>query len=140
MNTKTEDLVCTPEQAIKLKELGVVQCSVFYFGDVKSEMVLLVNNEEDYTPLNSTYCKPITNLVDNPQCVCAFTIVELVPIVKYLAGKPFEMLGIYKEKYKDIDEADLLFRSEFIADMILSALEQKLITVEQINKLLIGVN
>lgn len=138
MKTKPTDLVCTPEQAIELKQKGVVQCSIFYFGAIRSEPILFVNTDPNYIPLDNTWSKPCTFLIENTECASAFSIIELEPIVQFLAGKPFELTGEIKEKYKGVDEMDLLFKSEFISDMVLSALEQKLITIEQINRMLIG--
>lgn len=134
MKTKTSDLVCTPEQAIELKKLGVVQYSLFFFGP--KEPILFANNDTDYFQSNSCYSKPSILKLENQYCASAFTITELRPVVKHLAVKAFELSVKCKEKYKEIDEMDLLFRPEFITDMILSALEQKVITVEQINTML----
>lgn len=137
MKTKTENLVCTQVQAIELKKLGIVQYSIFYFGAINSTTILFVNNDLRYIPLNNCYSKPGPSLVINEECASAYTITELTPIIRHLTNKAFELPEQYKEKYKGIDEMVLLFNSEFITDLVLSALEQKVITVEQINRMLI---
>lgn len=136
MKTKTENLVCTPEQAIQLKKLGVVQYSIFYFGDISRTPTQFVNNDLRYTPLNERYSKPNAHLIINDECASAFTISELTPVIRHLADKAFELTGKCKEKYKHTEELVLLFNCEFIIDLVLEALEHKVITVEQINKML----
>ncbi|GEM_PF-4007609 len=136
MRTKTEKLVCTYEQASALKDFGIIQCSTFYFDNTKIDKpTLFVKCDIGYISISNP--SPSMTFFEDREClVSAFAAAELTPIINHLTGKAFEITGKYKEKYKETGEMDLLFKSEFIADVVLSAIEQKLITIEQINSML----
>lgn len=138
MTTTTINLVCTPEQASELKALGVSQSSTFYFLNPKTDNPdLFIKCELAYISIlySSTYSG---SKFDEKECIAsAFTVTELAPVIKSLARTSFQLLEKHNKKYKGIREVELIFSPEYIADCVLSGLEQKAITIDQVNKMLI---
>lgn len=136
MKTKATELVCSPEQAAELKKSGIIQQSVFYYLYLDIAMPLLfVNVDPDYYPFIKEFSTPIIKVRhgnESLDSVSAFTLTELAPVIKDLYEKHFT--GSVMEKYTDINEMELLFNPIFIADVILLALQKKVISIEQVNQ------
>lgn len=131
-------IVCSPEQATELKRLGIKQSSIFYYDckEIGRSSRLLVcavqhsnNSNLLYTPFKSKV------VWKDDSTVSAYTVTELAPVISYIYANNIHIQ--IPQKYDNMNEADAIFTPDFIADIILYALNNNLITVEMVNSLMV---
>lgn len=136
MKTKSEDLVCSAEQAEKMKHLGVKQCSTFFYDNKRKLQVNTYRSHERF----AVYPEATETQLGS---MAAFTSTELIPVFAVLTVINATGSKEIQEKYAKIisplspAETHIVMASpKFYADAILDAIELKTISVEQVNELL----
>jgi len=144
MIKRINDLVCQPEQAYKLKELGVRQRSAFYFsyhvvGHTHSPKIGKLFTNIDFSASMEHYSVPcIMDLPNKPLIAAAFTLQDMLPVMDKIDMEKLKLPADIKEKINDID---FLFwsvgiRPEHFASIIILAIEQEVISVDEVNRFL----
>lgn len=141
MKKTINDLVCTPAQALKLKKLGIKQRSVFYFNylpNMSSDTAKLFINIEFSNSVHNYRTPCLDYIPKKPTVAAAFTLQEILPLMDKIDADKLELPKELKQKYDDID---FLFWSteikpELFVDTIIIAIEQKAISVNEINQFL----
>lgn len=145
---KLEDQVCTQEQAKKIKELGVIQKSLFYHHPAFERPVF---GEEWTTEAGKQYKKTLV-CNDKRGSASAFTVAELgVLLPKGLGGNDGhnwsfyhrhcwkgESVGYSSYGINPIEQGWFITEAESRADMLIQLLEIGKATAEECNKRLNG--
>lgn len=151
MLIKFEDQLCSLEQAKKLKELGVKQESHFYWAGIKSDYKIFwcmdgifdTGVEEKYSAFGSAelliMLPPSIKIIEY-ESIREYDLV-FRKYLKYLSIKEF-----YSASYEDtvldcfdnIDRKILIEKenicpAKVLSDLIIEALENKLIIIDEIN-------
>jgi hypothetical protein len=125
---KLENQVCSLEQAKRLKEFGIVQQSFNWWkcNDVQNVVVCTCHKpfNEKYFHFNKWYA--------------AFSVAELGCALTriYDEEKSCELLDKLFEQYNSKLSATV--NPNFLADMLIISLENKLITTEEVNQRLLN--
>lgn len=115
---KIEDQVCTQNQSIKLKELGVDQKSFFHYDQ---DIYMFRPSEAiQYTPS----CKR------NYKCSSAFNVAELSVMLLEYAETYFSKHTTWRISGTD---KDYNTQAEASADRLIDLLENEILTVEEVN-------
>jgi hypothetical protein len=138
---KIQDQVCTFTQAQRIKTIGVAQSSYFIYRHWRGNGQIIVDKRKDkyFDYARNRNIAPFTEILCS-----AFTVAELgimLPIsfisFKVTAGKEFSCTKL-KDNYPEIDFSFpsnfQITEAEARAETLIDLLENKLITVEEVNE------
>lgn len=146
----TENQVCTLEQAQKLKDLGVLQSSTWYWEKMKEPVMEDCARKRLQVYFNLGY------LISTERVFSAFTVAELgvmlchvirIHKVKYKFRANLEKNGMWHLKFRTLKSPGVMVplcitqnTNEAIAraDMLIKLLEKNYLTVYRVNKRLQG--
>lgn len=145
---KLENQVCSLEQSKKLKELGVVQDSLFYhFPNVNTEQIKEKYDLPDYTiqSANFTFPKHYDNI--RQKCLngelnntySAFTASEILQMLgNYFTQDELMQrikicLVILKNKFKFLPHPEGNSHILFITDLLINLVKREILKMEDIN-------
>lgn len=143
---KLENQVCTLEQAKRLKELGIIGASAFYWADKANE---LRSKIEDVGMFNDHAMVILTENIKNDWCYHAFTVAELGVMMpqeviikaqtfyigsnKSVSGNSFFCSLIERYKTNELIEFNCPSEAEARATMLIHLLQNNLTTATDCN-------
>lgn len=130
---KLQDQVCTLEQARRLKELGIIQESIWFWTFPVNERMISTKKGI----IHNTTCEDI--LIDNDgdefdhEIAAAFTVAELGAMIGKGTNAASLLYDAVQDQMNRSHSFTIVLSAQFVANCLMGMLETGRVTAEEVN-------